>query len=71
MQPNQQQQIMYMYSQPGVYQSGVEIGPNNPQYQQILNQQQLIQQQQYQQQQMAMQQQMYQQNQQNNNTGFY
>lgn len=70
-QPNQQQQqIMYMYSQPGVYQSGVEIGPNNPQYQQILSQQQLIQQQQYQQQ-MAMQQQMYQQNQQNNNTGFY
>lgn len=66
----QQQQIMYMYNQPGVYQSGVEIGPNNPQYQEILNQQQLIQQQQYQQQ-MMMQQQMYQQNQQNNNTGFY
>lgn len=84
---NQHQEIMNMYSQPGVYQSGVEIGPNNPQYQDILNQQNLIQQQQshqqqlqqqqlqqqqlQQQQQMMLQQQMFQQNQMNNNNGFY
>lgn len=74
---HQHQEIMNMYSQPGVYQSGVEIGPNNPQYQEILNQQQLIQQHQYhqhqmqQQQQMMLQQQMYQQNQLNNSNGFY
>ncbi|XBW37572.1 hypothetical protein QEN19_003153 [Hanseniaspora menglaensis] len=41
----QNQQIMSMYNHPGVYQSGVEIGPNQPQYQAIADQQSYLQQQ--------------------------
>ncbi|KAL6928348.1 hypothetical protein ACO0SA_003086 [Hanseniaspora valbyensis] len=49
----QNQQILSAYNQPGVYQSGVEIGPNQPQYNAIVQQQTYLQpqQQSYQQQQ--------------------
>lgn len=69
----QNQQIMSMYNQPGVYQSGVQIAPNQPQYNAIVQQQTAMQQQNPQQQFFQQPQQNAQQYnpQQQNNGGFF